>query len=57
MVIGSSGAGKSTFSRRLSEKTGLPVIHLDVLFWKPDWVETDKEEWKKILEKAMTGDS
>ncbi|HYP51431.1 MAG TPA: DNA topology modulation protein [Pyrinomonadaceae bacterium] len=57
MIIGSSGAGKSTFSRRLSEKTGLPLIHLDVLFWKPNWVETDKEEWKKILEKAVAGDS
>ncbi|MDQ4121509.1 MAG: DNA topology modulation protein [Acidobacteriota bacterium] len=57
LVIGSSGAGKSTFSRRLSEKTGLPLIHMDVLYWKPNWVETDKEEWKKILEKAMIGDA
>lgn len=57
LIIGSSGAGKSTFSRRLSEKTGLPVIHLDVLFWKPNWVESDKEEWKKNLENAMTGES
>jgi adenylate kinase family enzyme len=57
LVIGSSGAGKSTFSRCLSEKTGLPLIHLDVLYWKPNWVETDKEEWKRILEKAVAGDS
>jgi len=57
LVIGSSGAGKSTFSRRLSEKTGLPLIHLDRLFWKPGWIETDKEEWKEILAKTLTGDS
>ena len=57
LVIGSSGAGKSTFSRRLSEKTGLPLIHLDKLYWKPNWVETDKAEWKKIVEKALAGDS
>jgi adenylate kinase family enzyme len=30
-----AGAGKSTFARQLSAKTGLPVIHLDVYFWKP----------------------
>lgn len=57
LVIGSSGAGKSTFSRVLSEKTGLPLIHLDRLFWKPNWVETDKSEWKEILADALAGDS
>ena len=57
LVIGSSGAGKSTFSRRLSEKTGLPLVHLDKLYWKPNWVETDKVEWQKIVEKALAGDS
>ncbi|HEX9962862.1 MAG TPA: DNA topology modulation protein [Pyrinomonadaceae bacterium] len=57
LVIGSSGAGKSTFSRRLSEKTGLEVIHLDRLYWKPNWVETtDKTEWKAVVEKALAGD-
>jgi adenylate kinase family enzyme len=57
LVIGSSGAGKSTFSRCLSEKTGLPLIHLDKLYWQPNWVETDKAEWRKIVEKALEGDS
>lgn len=57
LIIGSSGAGKSTLARRLSEKTGLPLVHLDRLFWKPNWVETDKEEWKRILEVALAGDS
>lgn len=58
LVIGSSGAGKSTFARRLGEKTGLKVIHLDRLFWKPNWVETaDKNEWKAVLEKALAGEA
>jgi adenylate kinase family enzyme len=56
LVIGSSGAGKSTFSRRLGEITGLPVIHLDVLFWNPDWVETPKDEWSKKVETALQGE-
>lgn len=57
LVIGSSGAGKSTFARRLGEKTGLKVIHLDRIFWKPNWVETaDKDEWKATVEKLLAGE-
>jgi adenylate kinase family enzyme len=56
LVIGSSGAGKSTFSRRLGKATGLPVIHLDVLHWKPNWTEPGKEEWEKTVEKALKED-
>ena len=58
LVIGSCGAGKSTFARRLGEKSGLKVIHLDKIYWKPNWVETaDKEEWKATVEKALAGDA
>lgn len=38
MVIGQPGAGKSTFARQLSAVTGLPVVHLDTIHWKPGWV-------------------
>lgn len=37
LVMGSSGSGKSTFARRLSEATGVPFVSLDALFWKPGW--------------------
>ena len=50
MVIGSSGAGKSVFATALAKKTGLPLIHLDVEFWNPGWVETPKEEWPAKVE-------
>jgi adenylate kinase family enzyme len=41
LVMGSSGSGKSTFARRLSEMTGIPFVSLDALFWKPGWVASD----------------
>jgi len=44
IIIGCGGAGKSTLARQLGEKTGLPVVHLDQLFWKPGWQESTKEE-------------
>ena len=36
MVIGCPGSGKSTFSRALSQITGLPLTHLDMLYWNAD---------------------
>jgi adenylate kinase family enzyme len=58
LIIGSSGAGKSTFARRLHRAIGLPLIHLDRLYWKPNWVETtDKSEWKRTIENALRGDA
>ena len=56
VVIGSGGAGKSTFSRRLGEATGLPVIHLDSVFWNPDWEPTPAEEWEKTVAKLVRRD-
>ena len=44
MIIGCGGSGKSTLARQLGQKLGLPVVHLDKLFWHPGWVESTKEE-------------
>lgn len=46
LVIGIPGAGKSTFSRALAGRTGLPLIHLDKEFWRPGWVQTPRPEWR-----------
>ncbi len=56
MVTGMAGAGKSTFSRALSAKTGLPVIHLDVHFWRPGWVEPSEAEWREQQRVLLAGD-
>ena len=49
LIIGCGGAGKSTLARALGEKLGLPVIHLDQIWWKPGWVESTKEEFQERL--------
>ena len=56
LVIGSGGAGKSTFARRLGEKLGFPVIHLDRAYWRAGWVETPKDEWRRRVEGLCAGD-
>lgn len=54
LVMGSSGSGKSTFARRLSDITGLPTVSIDALFWKPGWVESDREEFRaRMIEVAQ----
>jgi adenylate kinase family enzyme len=55
-VVGSGGAGKSTFASELSRRTGLLVVHLDHLYWKPGWVETPSDEWRVVQEKRLTAD-
>ena len=49
IVIGSGGAGKSTLCVKLGQKTGIPVIHLDSLYWKENWTPLAKEEFDKLL--------
>jgi adenylate kinase family enzyme len=44
-VVGNNGSGKSYLSRELSAITGLPLVHLDVEFWRPNWEMPSKEEW------------
>jgi adenylate kinase family enzyme len=47
LVLGCAGAGKTTLARTLGERTGLPVMHLDRHYWRPGWVEPDKETWRR----------
>ena len=55
-IMGCSGAGKSTLARHLGEKTGLPVVHIDRLFWKRGWVESTKAEIDEKILKAASED-
>lgn len=56
VVIGSSGAGKSTFARRLGAVTGLPVTHIDQLFWQPGWVPTPTPLYLERLSAVVAQD-
>ena len=56
IIIGCGGAGKSTLARKLGEVLDLPVVHLDKLFWKPNWVEKSNEEFDALLAQELAKD-
>ncbi len=57
LIIGSGGAGKSTLARQLGTILGLEVIHLDIWYWNPGWVETPKAEWQSIIQDLILRES
>ncbi len=55
-ILGCSGGGKSTLARALGARLGLPVIHIDTLYWRPGWVEPDKKGFRERMAEAAAGD-
>lgn len=53
LIVGCPGAGKSTLAREMAQKMGIPLIHLDQLFWLPGWKEREKEEFDTLLQTEL----
>jgi adenylate kinase family enzyme len=56
-VVGSGGSGKSTLARQIAAITGLPIIHLDMEFWRPGWKQMPKDEWIVKMDAMTRGES
>lgn len=56
-IIGPGGAGKTTLAVELGRRTGLPVVHLDRLYWRAGWVEPPGEDWARDHRQALSGDA
>jgi len=53
VVIGTSGSGKTTVSRELSKRLGIPHIELDALHWAPGWTETPTDVFRSRVARAL----
>ena len=51
--MGPGASGKSTLALKLGEITGLPVVELDKVFWRPGLIETPRDEWAELQRKLV----
>ena len=56
LVLGSGGAGKTVLARQLSDVLGIPVVHLDELYYDPDWQVRPAEEFVAAQRHALTAE-
>jgi len=48
-ILGSPGAGKTTFAKKLSELTHLPIYHIDDVNWMEQWKMIPPENLNKEI--------
>ena len=56
LIVGCPGSGKSTLARKLGERSGLALIHLDNIWWKPDRTHVSREEFDRALKAILSTD-
>ncbi len=57
LVIGPGGAGKTTLAKAMAQRTGMPLIHLDALYWSSGWTPTPNEEWDRRVAELVARDT
>lgn len=60
MVIGTSGAGKTTFAMQFAQRTGCKRIELDAINWQPGWRDLqthDPDEFKRRTAEAAAAET
>lgn len=56
VVVGVSASGKTTFSRKLSEKLAIPLTAIDAIMWNPGWEYIGDVETRAKLMEIGSGD-
>lgn len=57
LIMGCAGCGKSTLAKELGKILDLPIYHLDVYYWQPGWVETEKSVFIAKQEEIVATDN
>ena len=52
-ILGYSGSGKSTLAKKLGEKYGAPVLHLDSVHFLENWEERTQDDMNAIVGKFL----
>ena len=57
IIIGCPGSGKSTFAQKLHKITGIPLFHLDMMYWNSDKTTVSREVFLSRLGDVLQKDS
>ncbi|MBN1305212.1 MAG: hypothetical protein JXA13_12320 [Anaerolineales bacterium] len=57
VVVGTTGAGKSTLAGQLADRLNLALVELDALNWQPNWTNTPTEELLVKVDQATRGEA
>ncbi|MDO4557271.1 MAG: adenylate kinase [Lachnospiraceae bacterium] len=57
IILGCPGSGKSTFAVELQRYTGLPLVHLDKIWWKPNKTHITRSEFDEKLDAVLHTDA
>jgi adenylate kinase family enzyme len=54
-VVGTSGAGKTTFAKALARRLNVPHVEIDAVFWGPNWTEAPRDVLRERLAAILSG--
>jgi adenylate kinase family enzyme len=57
VIFGPGASGKTTLAVHLGKITGLPVVELDKVFWRPALIATPRDQWVEVQRRLVEEDA